>query len=156
MRHASILLVLFLFSVQVFSADRSRGCGLGTLAAPKKTLVSTTTAEIIDGFSMPTRPFAITSGTSGCAKHDLVKNEIRVEHFVAINMEVLKMEIARGHGERIAALSHMVGCPDSYLNVFAQNLKRNYADFVEVTNPHEMTDAVYQSLIKNNNLKVCL
>lgn len=151
------LLILGLLPLSLFAEDKSRGCGLGTLATPNKSLVSTTTAEVIDAVSFPTRPFAITSGTSGCAKHDLVKNEAQLEHYIASNLNTLKLEAAIGSGERVVALARIYGCSESATPVFVDHLKKNYQNTIGGKySASDVMNSINSSIVNDQNLKECL
>lgn len=124
MKKIAVAVMMIVFSYSLLADDTSRGCGLGTLALPQKTLLSTTTANTVDAFSYPTREFATTSGTSGCAKHSLVLNEQMKAHFVANNLEQIKFESAIGAGESLEVLARTFGCKDS--GVFGAKLQSQY------------------------------
>lgn len=118
--------VLLLTTQTSFAADKSSGCGLGKLGAPKDTLVSTTTASIVD-YLVPVRIFATTSGTSGCAQHDLVMNKKMQEHFVNSNIDIIKFESAVGEGEYVNALARVMGCNNQGAELFLNKLQKEYS-----------------------------
>lgn len=136
--------------------DRSYGCGFGSQVAPRKTLISTTTAGVIDALSMPTRAFAITSGTSGCAQHDLVKNEFVKEHFIAANFETLKFESALGQGEHLAALGQFYGCPDNLRPQFASHMKRNFSQLFSQSNAKAISLEIKNRMYQDHSLVGCV
>lgn len=113
------------FSPKTFADDTSRGCGVGSLAAPQKTLVSTSIAGTVDYF-VPSQTFGLTSGTSGCAKHSLVLNQKMQEHFIAVHLEQIKLDSAIGGGESIEVLARTFGCNDQGSDFLGAKLQFNF------------------------------
>lgn len=97
-----------------YGADSSIGCGIGTLVFKDKSLVSTSAASSLDGTVNAVLPgartFAMTSGTSGCKKHDLVKNDRMPIHFLERNFQMVMVDIAGGGGEYSQAFARTLGC----------------------------------------------
>jgi len=134
--------------------DSSRGCGVGSLAAPKKSLVSTTTATVID-FFVPSQIFATTSGTSGCAKHDLVLLNKMQKHYVAGHLEKIKFDAALGSGEALSVLARTMGCGDNAIENFGQKVQANF-ETLESKNADGFLSNVKEIVKKDQNLKaVC-
>lgn len=126
MKHVFCLLILSLVLTSIAVAeDKSYGCGLGRLAAPKNTLSSTTTAASVD-YMVPSRECATTSGTSGCKRHDLILNEKMIEHYVAANIELIRIDIAIGSGEYINSLARTFGCKDHASSDFARIMQSEF------------------------------
>lgn len=149
------LALLLIGVTSSFAEDKSRGCGVGTLIAPKKSLFSTTTAEVTDFASMPTRPFAMTTGTSGCAPHSLITDSIQREHFIAFNRDQLRIETALGAGEHVLALSQSFGCAKS--DVFISVLKKNYKQtFVEDLSAKKIEEKLKLLILNSPELAECL
>lgn len=92
----------------VFAADSSSGCGMGYEIAPKQSLVSSSVRSIVNATFSST--IGMTMGTSGCAKHSIVKNEAKGIHFAEANMNQLAVEMARGNGEFVASFASVYGC----------------------------------------------
>lgn len=104
--------------------DSSSGCGLGWQVSQKQSLLSsairsTTNAVLPNTFSM-------TSGTSGCAQHSIVKNESEQQYFVEANLEPLTLEMARGQGDALHGLASVMGCEGAYLD-FSTSVQKNYS-----------------------------
>lgn len=123
------------------AVDRSSGCGLGRQIAPKKSLLSTSTAATTDGVSWPTQPSAMTSGTSGCAPHGLLIEASKREHFISTNIAAIQLESALGQGEHLAALGQFYGCGQAQ-TTFAQNLKSNYYTVFKTTDPQAINESI--------------
>lgn len=104
-------LIGLVMASSVFAADSSSGCGMGYEVAPKQSLVSSSTRSLVNAtFS---NSIAMTLGTSGCAKHSIVKNDAKGIHFAEANMNQLAVEMARGNGEFVAGFASVFGCQDS-------------------------------------------
>lgn len=132
----SMVLLVFLICLvafEVHSADSSRGCGVGTMAVPKKTLLGTTTAGTVEGSvcSGLTRVFALTSGTSGCAQHSIIKNDVKKDIFIAVNYDQLKLESSQGKGEVLYGLASLFGCPLSKHVNFNSLVKDNFSELFD-------------------------
>ncbi len=117
-----IFVLLLGLTTTAFAQDRSSGCGLGW----QVTRSMTTTGSYVRALTNATfsNTLAMTSGTSGCAKHDLVLNQKEKIHYVESNLIPLKREVAMGEGERLKALAAVWGCAHS--ENFAPVLKQNY------------------------------
>ena len=100
----------------------SDGCGLGWRVTQEKTMIATTTRAT----SLPTMPFGMTSGTLGCDQHPLAAKDMEAAGFVAVHADALRLEAAAGRGERLAALSEVMGCADA--GAFAARLKGSWAE----------------------------
>ncbi|MBF0298070.1 MAG: DUF3015 family protein [Oligoflexia bacterium] len=121
-----LFLLMLAFSIStLYAEDKSAGCGLGSLAAPKQSLISTTTANVVDYF-LPSKYSATTTGTSGCAQHSLViKNKMDL-HYTEVNYENLKQEIAMGGGVYTQVFGRTLGCNDDAYAVFSNEMQKNY------------------------------
>jgi len=104
-------LMALVATTSIFAADSSSGCGMGYEVAPKQSLVSSSTRSIVNSTFSST--IAMTLGTSGCAKHSIVKNDAKGIHFAEANMNVLALEMARGNGEFVAGFAGVFGCQNS-------------------------------------------
>jgi hypothetical protein len=74
MKNILVLLVgvaVLMTSSLAFSDDQSSGCGLGWQVTQRMSLLSSAVRTTTDWFLPNT--FSMTSGTSGCAHHDIVK-----------------------------------------------------------------------------------
>ena len=106
-----IALMALVSTTSVFAADGSSGCGMGYEVAPKQSLVSSSTRSMVNAtFS---NSVGMTLGTSGCAKHSIVKNDAKGIHFAEANMNVLALEMARGNGEFVTSFAGVFGCQNS-------------------------------------------
>jgi len=102
----------------------STGCGLGWQITKKRTFLATTTRGTTDAFVPPS--FGMTSGTIGCAKHDFAKNNVEATTYVVKNFENLRIEMAEGRGESLAALARTMGCSDAAVAHFGEMTRSQY------------------------------
>lgn len=147
MKHIITGLLALLSATSLFAADSSSGCGMGYEIAPKQSLVSSSTRSIVNAtFSSS---IGMTMGTSGCARHSIVKNDAKGIHFAEANMNQLAVEMARGNGEFVASFATVLGCQNS--QAFGSMVQANY----ETILPSVKTSGVelynnVKAQIKNN------
>lgn len=93
----------------------------------------------------------MTSGTSGCAKHDLVMREKAGEHFAEANFQNLMVEMAQGDGEHLRSFAAVLGCNPRVYSQFSGAMQRDYQNIfkTESTLPREMLDNVKSELSKD-------
>lgn len=105
------------------------GCGLGWQVTQKKTMLGTTIRGTTNGVVPPT--FGMTSGTMGCDKHDIAKNDMDAAKFAFNNQEPLTIEMAQGEGEYLVGFAKTLGCDDSAQGEFAKMTQENYESIVK-------------------------
>ena len=128
MKFLPLILTLLLLPVLVQANDSSGGCGPGSQLFPSKTLISTSSAGSVDGTSFWIgNALGTTLGTSGCAKHDLVKVEKMQIHFIANNLEQLRMDTASGSGEHVVAFARTLGCKDEAVAPLINKVQKNWS-----------------------------
>ena len=122
-----ILFLMLCLTHLSFAAEKSSGCGLGW----RVTKSMTTTGSSIRGLTNHTfsNTFGMTSGTSGCQKHDLVLLQKKKIHFIEANRGPLDYEVALGQGERLEALVNLFGCQGESAQLFKKDLRANRAKF---------------------------
>ncbi len=118
-----IVLVASLIAFGAQADDQSTGCGLGWKVTSKYTWIATTTRGTTNSF---TTPYGITTGTSGCAKHTIVKNEQTIRSFVNASYDSLSLDIATGGGENLTALTHLLGCSSSSSGQIGMRMQGSY------------------------------
>jgi hypothetical protein len=149
-------LYVFMFPfVSVAIADDSNGCGLGTMIAPKKSLISATTRYISNYYLCSNQTFGVTSGTSGCTRHSLVKSEMAPQYFAEANIENLKVEMSRGEGEYLMAFADTLGCGMAAKDAFYQLTKKEYSTIFNKGDetPTQMLNNVKTAIKQNQQLK---
>jgi len=116
------------------------GCGLGWQVTQKKTMLGTTIRGTTNAVVPPT--FGMTSGTMGCDRHEIAKNDMDAAKFAYNNQEPLSIEMAQGEGEYLAGFAKTLGCEDSAQGTFAKMTQENYESIVK-------EDQSALSLLKN-------
>jgi hypothetical protein len=120
------LAALTAISINAQARDSSDGCGLGWELTSKTTFSATSTRTTTNAFVPPT--FGMTSGTLGCAKHDLVRKRDEQAAFYAVeNYDSLRQEMAEGSGENLQAFASLMGCDQESYSGFAQMVRKNFS-----------------------------
>ena len=127
MRTTKVLVILSLLIVSsAWAVDGSIGCGPGNSVNPQNTWIGTTTRGVTNYICSFTVTGGTTSGTSGCQKHTIVKNEYNDMFFIQSNLEILAVEMAQGKGEYISGLAKTLGCDQVGSQKFIQKSKNQY------------------------------
>lgn len=120
------------FSTHAQADDQSSGCGIGWQVLKKNSLISSTTRAWINATFSNT--IAMTSGTSGCAKHSIVQNEKKAIHYTESNLGQLMIEVANGDGEHLRGLASVMGCSEESFADFSKATQGHYADIFPDSN----------------------
>lgn len=92
--------------------SRAADCAVGGFVVNRRTgIIEQLLAFTTNGTFFITYAGAITTGTSGCSNSGIIKREYEQQVFVAANYDALSEDVARGHGENLAAMSALLGCP---------------------------------------------
>lgn len=145
----SLALLAFGTSVMAgdMEADKSSGCGLGWNVYPDKTILGTSIRGTTHYVVPPA--FGMTSGTSNCAQHDIVKADKEQMHYTASNYESLVSEMAAGQGEFLNEYAQSFGCDAAQ---FSQMTQSNFEKIVPTSgNSVELLNNV-KNQIKTNAL----
>lgn len=103
------------------------GCGLGKVVfdnQPKSILMQ----HFGSTSNVPSQPFAISSGTSGCTNNGMIVQHEVVTVFVSQNVDHVSQDMARGRGEYLSSLATLMGIPPDRQTEFfilAQELFRD-------------------------------
>lgn len=101
------------------------GCGLGAIilkGKPGAVQLFAATTNATSG----SQTFGITTGTSHCSESALVAVHNQ-KTFIAMNKDALKAEIAKGQGEKLAAMAFLFGCESPQQARFNTALRSQYA-----------------------------
>jgi hypothetical protein len=120
----AVVLAILAVNPLAHADDTSIGCGLGTQLIKRNSLISTTTRGYLN-FTF-SNSSGMTSGTSGCAKHSIVMNEKKAEHFAEANYHVLMVEMASGRGEHLAGFASALGCGAGSAGAFGKMTQDHY------------------------------
>ncbi len=125
----------------------SNECGLGWQVTKQKTLMGTSTRGTTNYYLSPT--WSMTSGTSGCQKHDFAKKDEEAVKYVASNFYPLTAEMAEGRGEYLAGLAQVMGCSDSVASNFGQATQKSFKAITNNADAYETLQNV-KHVIENN------
>jgi len=104
------LLVVLMAALPTFAmADNSTGCGLGSMIWKKNSIVSAL-FRATTNHSFSSQLFGITTGTSGCSQHSIVKRDMYPVYYAEANLPELRYEMAQGQGEYVATFAEVLGC----------------------------------------------
>ena len=137
-------------SISLFPGILGTSCGPGWKVNSQTTWVGITTRSMTNLTSSSS--FAVTSGTSGCEKHNFVKKyEIDGVYYAHYNYENLIEEMAMGGGEHLYFFAKSYGCSDSSQDVFNQLIQKKFNSVVPVNYKKPVT--LYRNIkeaIKSN------
>lgn len=154
MRLAIALLFLSL-SLSVL-ADSSTGCGLGSMIWKKNSIVSalfrTTTNH-----SFSSQLFGITTGTSGCSQHSIVKRDMYPVYYAEANLPELRYEMAQGKGEYVVTFAEVLGCSPEVQGEFTSWAKGSYSKLFkdENTKPQDFLKGLGKELKQTSFASSC-
>jgi hypothetical protein len=126
--------------------DSSSGCGMGWMVFKKNSLVSSWFRAMTNATFSST--IGMTSGTSGCAQHSIVKNDSKGLHYTEANYHQLMVEMSAGDGEFLRTYSRVLGCPENSYGIFSKTLQSNYNEIfngsVEQTPRDVLNNVIHQ------------
>ena len=142
-------LALVLLSFNTYAGDSSSGCGLGWQILSKNSLVSSSLRATTNAMTLNT--VGMTLGTSGCAKHSIVKNESKGIHYAESNQHQLMVEMAQGNGEFVAGFATVIGCD---AHAFGPAVQKNYNRIFtsEDTSASEMYQNLKEAVVTDESL----
>jgi hypothetical protein len=121
-----ILIAIVALLPALSNADSSMGCGLGTMIWKKNSIVSAL-FRATTNHSFSSQLFGITTGTSGCSQHSIVKREMYPVYFAEANLPELRYEMAQGQGEYVATFAEVLGCSNSVQAEFTNWARGSYS-----------------------------
>lgn len=157
MKNFILITVSFFLLTQIsFAADSSDGCGLGNMINGKKTMTGISTRITTRAFVGIVDLGATTSGTLGCSKHSIVKNEKQQLHFVEANMNELIVDMAKGSGEYLTTFGRVLGCNDADIVIFSNDVKSNFEKYMEGQIAPQAILEKAREQIKNTSTPICI
>lgn len=122
-----IMYGLVVLSISSFAfADNGPGCGLGAQVWKGKTgLVAHTSAGTTNG-TVSSPLSGLLSGTSGCENPGVVSNEYQQKVFVAMNLDDLAKDAARGSGDHLTSMATLMGIEKIDQQIFFQLTQLKY------------------------------
>lgn len=144
-------LLVFVIAIisTAYAQDRSSGCGMGWQVTKSMTTTGSYTRALTNATFSNT--FAMTSGTSGCARHDLVMKQKEKIYYVESNLVPLRREVAMGEGERVNALAAIWGCSDA--SKLSPVLRKNYRNLFYKKGAMDTVNKLDELIISNPELK---
>jgi hypothetical protein len=113
------------------------GCGLGNqLMGGRDNQIVVATLNVI-GF----QTVGITLGTSNCVDS---KGMAKLEAFVEANQVALANDMARGNGETLAGLTHVLGCTNA--EEAQQTLHDNFGEIFAEESPKAISNGIRKTL----------
>ncbi len=143
--------ILFAYTQSSQAADSSSGCGLGWQVTQKQSLLSSAVRTTTNTFLPNT--FSMTSGTSGCQKHSIVKNDEEAVIYAVNNQHSLMMEMAEGKGEFLNAFAQTLGCDASRYSDFAKFTQSHFSDIANSADGIELYRQIRTQMESNPALK---
>ncbi|MBF0298071.1 MAG: DUF3015 family protein [Oligoflexia bacterium] len=147
-----VIMPLTLFAAQ---GDTSVGCGVGWYVTKSMTTTAATTRVSTNATFSNT--LAMTTGTSGCARHSIVMNDKMGLHFIAANYQNILLDVSQGNGEYLIGLSRSMGCSDKVSSVFSNETRSHFSEIFPIVNDqenHEKSLQFLKRMIKNNQVLV--
>jgi hypothetical protein len=148
-RLASLALFLALgsFATHAAAGDQSSGCGPAYYVLKDNTILSSSLRMITHGVLFPIVTFGMTSGTSNCAKHQLVEEKMERVHYLTANVDVLRHDAARGEGAFLHGLFLTYGCNPLFERHFGHVMQEEYdAVFLDVDSPTSVEAAATRAI----------
>jgi hypothetical protein len=152
---------LFLLPMSVFAAGYgAAGCGLGSMVVGPESGIKQVFAATTNG-TAGSQTFGITSGTSNCGDHGLVKTSKEREVFAQENYTSLVKEMAQGKGENLSTLANLYQCPAGNHQEFGAMVQAKFDSLVvndqttstELLSKLENQLAGHPTLAKSCNIK---
>lgn len=150
-KYAFYILILMSIPFHLSARDSSSGCGIGWEVNDDNSFFGTSTRGTTHATFVPT--FSMTFGTSGCARHSVVRNDAKGIHYAEANFANLMIEMPMGNGEFLAGFADVLGCGEvsaSFGNVMQKNYKDIYSS--DKITPVEMYNNVIKQIMKNGDL----
>jgi Protein of unknown function (DUF3015) len=116
---------LLFSSVTAVRADSGVGCGLGSLIWKDNSIISALFAATTN-HSFSSQLFGITTGTSGCSQHSIVKRDMYPVYYAEANLPELRHEMAIGSGEYLSTFAQVLGCDAGAQVEFATWAQNSY------------------------------
>lgn len=122
-----LVCVFLVTSISFAQADSSVGCGLGSMIWKDNSIVSAL-FRATTNHSFSSQLFGITTGTSGCSSHSIVKRDMYPVYYAEANLPELRHEMALGSGEYLTTFSEVLGCDDKAQGEFVKWAQNSYGD----------------------------
>ena len=143
-----IAVICLQLSTDLASANDA-GCGLGSIVMQKNTKLSQTLAMTTNA-TLFTQLLGITFGTSGCSASGFARTKQDAVMYAEANLNLIKVDLARGEGEGLTALASLMGCSPTSTPILADRARTQYKSlFGNPKEPVQIVDAL-DALIKKD------
>ncbi|MDJ0787781.1 MAG: DUF3015 family protein [Myxococcota bacterium] len=126
-------------------ADNDVGCGVGTTVWEGQSgLFPKLCASFTNGMTF--QSVSITFGILGCDGRGTVTADAELRRFAAANIDRLARDVARGEGETLDALGHLLQVPEVERPDFARFAQAHFLSLFPTaeTQSNDMVDALYR------------
>jgi DUF3015 family protein len=128
--HLAVAFVLAQAGVGLAAWGDGPGCGAGKMlfdSEPKSILMQ----HFGSTSNVPTQPFGISTGTSGCTNNGMIVKGEQANVFASLNFDNLSQEIAQGQGEHLTSLAVLLGVPAEHQAEFFSMAQENYKALIQ-------------------------
>ena len=149
-----IIILSFCFSMNLFAADGSSGCGPGWYVTSKTSLLSSAIRGTTNAILVPTVTLGMTFGTSKCSKHSIVKKEMENLKYATENYFEIAADIAKGDGVYLNAYSDLMGCKDKAQIKFKSSVQNKFNSLFKNldVNPEHLVEETYKIILRDKEL----
>jgi len=143
-RLALLVLIAVPFVSGAALADNDVGCGIGTKVFDGRSgLVPHALASWTNGSTG--NSVSLTFNSFGCDSTGTVTADAQLRKFGAAHIDQLAHDAARGEGEALAAFGHLLGVPESQVDVFAAFTQAHFEALFPSADvdSNQMIDAFY-------------
>ena len=130
-------------------ADNDVGCGVGTnLMEGKEGLGAHLLASCTNGYTL--QSVSLTFNLFGCDSTGTVTADAQLRKFAAANIDQLSRDAARGEGESLSALAHLLQVPAEQHGAFGLFARAHFVELFphQDVSSNEMIDALYRLLVE--------
>lgn len=128
-------------------ADNDVGCGVGTMVMEgQEGLVPKLAASCTNGMTF--QSISITFGLLNCNGRDKVTADAELRKFAAANIDRLARDFARGEGETLEVVAHLLQVDEAVRPAFFAYTQAHFEALFpdESTTSNEMLDSLYRLL----------
>lgn len=153
MKYLILILTMTLTQVAI-ARDGSSGCGPGWYVSQDNSLLSSSVRATTNGILAPTVTLGMTFGTSNCARHSIVKNEVEDLKFATENYFELAVDMSKGNGRFLNAYTELMGCSGESSNILKNKLQQNFSNVYlsNEINPENVVKNTYMIILQDKGL----
>jgi hypothetical protein len=122
----------------------SSGCGVGTILFEGQKGVAPQVLAVTTNGTFGNQTFGISSGTLGCTQDGVIRPPAEVHMLMFSNLDNLARDAARGEGETLESLAHLMAIEEADKKHFFTTLKANFERIFP--NPNVTADEAYASM----------